>query len=64
MRTWKEKPSKRETTFKESKEKNNQEHMSNDYQSDISDVEEAKFIKKLHKGFGRYKGKLPFNCFN
>jgi hypothetical protein len=29
-----------------------------------SDVEEAKFIKKLQKGSGKYKGKLPFNCFN
>jgi hypothetical protein len=30
----------------------------------ISDVEEANFIKKLHKGSGKYKGKLPFKCFN
>jgi predicted ATP-dependent serine protease len=27
-------------------------------------VEEANFIKKLHKGAGKYKGKLPFKCFN
>jgi hypothetical protein len=38
--------------------------MSNEDQSDISDVEEANFIKKLQKGFGKYKGKLPFKCFN
>jgi hypothetical protein len=29
-----------------------------------SDVEEANFIKKLQKGSGKYKGKLPFKCFN
>jgi hypothetical protein len=29
-----------------------------------SNVEEANFIKKLQKGSGRYKGKLPFKCFN
>jgi hypothetical protein len=38
--------------------------MSNEDQSDISYVEEANFIKKLHKGFGKYKGSLPFKCFN
>ena len=38
--------------------------MSNQNQSDILDVEKGKFIKKLQKGFGRYKGKLPFKCFN
>jgi hypothetical protein len=38
--------------------------MSNEDQSDISYVEEANFIKKLQKGFGKYKGKLPFKCFN
>ena len=64
MRTWNEKPSKYETTFKESKVKKKHEHMSHEYQSDISDVEEASFIKKLQKGFGKYKGKLPFKCFN
>ena len=28
------------------------------------DVEEANFIKKLQKGSRKYKGKLPFKCFN
>jgi hypothetical protein len=64
MRTGKERPTKGETTFKTSKEKRNQEQMSNEDQSDISDVEEANFIKKLQKGSGKYKGKLPFKCFN
>jgi hypothetical protein len=27
-------------------------------------LEEAKFIRKLQKGSGKYKGKLPFKCFN
>ena len=38
--------------------------MSKEYKLDISDAEDAKFIKKLHKWFGRYKWKLPFKCFN
>jgi hypothetical protein len=38
--------------------------MSNKDKSYISDVEESNIIKKLHKGFGRYKGNLPFKCFN
>ena len=28
------------------------------------DEEEAKFVKKLDRGSGKYKGKLPFKCFN
>jgi hypothetical protein len=47
MRIGQEKPSKGETTFKASKTKKNQEHMSKEDHSDISDVEEANFIKKL-----------------
>ena len=64
MRSRNEKPSKYETTFKAYKEKKKQEHMSHEDQSNIYDVEEAKLIKKLQKGFGKYKGKLPFKCFN
>lgn len=29
-----------------------------------SDEEEAKFIRRLKKGIGKYKVKLPFKCFN
>ena len=29
-----------------------------------SDEEEAKFVKNLDRGTGKYKGKLPFKCFN
>ena len=28
------------------------------------DDEEALFIKKLERGTGKYKGKLPLKCFN
>ena len=33
-------------------------------QSEDSDVEEALFIKKLERGTGKYKGKLPLKNFN
>ena len=64
MRTGQEKHSKGETTFKVSKETKNHEHVSNERSSDKFDEEEVNFIKKLKKGFGEYKGKLPFKCFN
>lgn len=28
------------------------------------DVTEAKFVRRLEKGSGKYKGKMPFKCFN
>ena len=28
------------------------------------DEEEAKFVRILDRGAGKYKGKLPFKCFN
>ena len=31
---------------------------------DDSDEEEAHFVRKLKKGTKKYKGKLPFKCFN
>jgi hypothetical protein len=64
MRIKQEKSSKRETTFKASKETNNHEHVPNENHSDKSDKEEANFIRKLQKGSGKYKGKLSFKCFN
>ena len=33
-------------------------------QSEDLDDEEALFIKKLERGTGKYKGKLPLKCFN
>ena len=38
--------------------------MSNENHSNLSDEEEANFIRKLKKGSSKYKGKLPFKCFN
>jgi hypothetical protein len=64
MITRQEKSSKRETTFKASKETRNNKHVPNENHSDISDEEDANFIRKLKKGSRKYKGKLPFKCFN
>ena len=41
-----------------------QELKTNDELSDIFDEETANFIKKLKKGIGKYKGKIPLICFN
>jgi hypothetical protein len=40
------------------------EQNTKDHLSDISDEENANFIKKLKKGIGKYKGKIPLRCFN
>jgi hypothetical protein len=64
MRTEKENPSKKEETFKASKKTKNKEHESSDSFDNESDAEEAHFVRKLKKGSGKYKGKLPFKCFN
>jgi hypothetical protein len=56
MRTGNDKSTKNETTFKASKTKMRQEQNTSDKSSDIYDVEEANFIKKIWKGFGKYKG--------
>jgi hypothetical protein len=53
MRITKAKSTTRETSFKEEKKKD----------SDIDNIE-AKFVRRLTKGSGKYKGKLPFKCFN
>ena len=49
----KDKPTSREASFKEDKNE--------DYEPDEI---EAKFVKRLKKGLGKYKDKLPFKCFN
>jgi hypothetical protein len=43
----------REASFKEE----------NNTDSDLDDIE-AKFVRRLKKGSGKYQGKLPFKCFN
>ena len=57
--------SKEETTFKVLKEIENQKSkLQSNSQEESYDEEESNFIKKLHKGSGKYKGSLPFKCFN
>jgi hypothetical protein len=53
MRIVKDKPTSREASFKADKNE--------DYEPDEI---EAKFVRRLKKGLGKYKGKLPFKCFN
>jgi hypothetical protein len=53
MRINKDKSITRETSFKEDK----------NIDSDLDDIE-AKFVRRLKKGSGKYQGKLPFKCFN
>jgi hypothetical protein len=53
-----------EATFKVLKKTNNQEHKRQSIHDEESDVEEANFIKQFQKGSEKYKGKLPFKCFN
>ena len=66
MRTKQEDPSDKEAAFKVSTKKgtrkpNPKSEHSNDDESD--NEEEAKFVRKLKKGIGKYKGKLPLKCF-
>jgi hypothetical protein len=53
MRITKGKSTTREAYFKVDKNKD----------SDIDEIE-ANFVRRLKKGSGKYKGKLPFKCFN
>jgi hypothetical protein len=53
MRIVKDKPTSREASFKADK---NEDSKPNEI--------EAKFVKRLKKGSGKYKGKLPFKYFN
>jgi transposase InsO family protein len=53
MRIVKDKPTSREASFKADENEDSE-----------PDEIEAKFVKRLKKGSGKYKGKLPFKCFN
>jgi len=35
----------------------------NNVDSEMDEID-AKFVRRLKKGSGKYKGKLPFKCFN
>ena len=64
MRTGQNKTSKGEAAFKVTKKTKNQKQNTQNDHNEEYDEEEANFIKKLQKGSGKYKGKLPFKCFN
>jgi hypothetical protein len=53
MRISKDKSITREASFKADK----------NIDSELDDIE-AKFVRRLKKGSGKYQGKLPFKCFN
>jgi hypothetical protein len=53
MRIVKDKPTSKEASFKADKNED----------SEPDEIEE-KFVKRLKKGSGKYKGKVPFKCFN
>jgi hypothetical protein len=53
MRIVKDKPTSREASFKNDKNEDSE-----------PDEIEAKFVRILKKGSGKYQGKLPFKCFN
>jgi hypothetical protein len=64
MRTWHDKSTKDEKTFKAFETKINQEQKPQSSHHEESDLEEANIIRKLQKGLGKYKGKILFKCFN
>jgi hypothetical protein len=69
MRIGWENPSKKEEAFKASKKtKKNKRPESKpncSYNDDSEEDEEmANFVRKLKKGTSKYKGMLPFKCFN
>ena len=43
---------------------NNKEHKSINCSRCELDTKEAHFVRNLKKRYGKYKGKLPFNCFS
>jgi hypothetical protein len=53
MRIVIDKPTSREASFKEDKNEDSE-----------PDETEEKFVRRLKKGSGKYKGKMPFKCFN
>jgi phosphoglucomutase len=57
-------PSRKESSFKASKKINIEEYKTNDNSDSESDVEEANFFRNLKRGTRKYKGKIPFRCFN
>jgi hypothetical protein len=54
----------REASFKSTKKIRNKEHMVEERPANELDEVEAYFIWRLKRGNGKYKGTLPFKCFN
>ena len=63
MRTKQNGPSRKESTFKATKQSKKYEALPKN-QLENSNDEEALFIKKLEKGTDKYRRKLPLKCFN
>ena len=59
MRTSKNNSTGKETTF--NTEKKEKIEVS---ESELTDSKESHFVRRFKKGSGKYKGKLPFKCFN
>ncbi|XP_057847433.2 uncharacterized protein LOC131057276 [Cryptomeria japonica] len=64
MHTNVENSSKRETTFKASKKGKEKEQKSSKSSEEDSEDEDAHLVRKLKRGSGKFKGKLPLKCFN
>lgn len=64
MRTNVEISSKKETTFKASKKGEEKEQKSSESSEEDIEDEAAHLVRKLKRGSGKYKGKLPLRCFN
>jgi hypothetical protein len=54
----------REASFKSMKKIRNKERMVEERPANELDEVEAYFIRRLNRGTGKYKGILPFKCFN
>jgi hypothetical protein len=54
----------REEYFKYKKKTRNKEHGVDEKPGNESNEEEAYFVRSLKMGTDKYKGKLPFKCFN
>lgn len=55
-------PSKKEASFKHSKRTKNKEQKSSGIFA--NDAKNTHLVKKLKKGYEKYKGMFPFKCFN
>jgi hypothetical protein len=67
MRIEQDKPAKlsrKEATFKASKKTKTEEYKTSDNSNNESDEEEANFVRKLKRESGKYKGNVPFKCFD